>query len=36
MNDFTSHDIGCLLIGGFLTGYIIAGTSHENPFSQSR
>jgi len=25
MNDFTSHDIGCLLIGGFLTGYIIAG-----------
>jgi len=24
MNDFTSHDIGCLLIGGFLTGYILA------------
>ena len=25
MSDFTAHDIGCLLIGGFLTGYIIAG-----------
>jgi len=25
MNHLTSHDIGVLVIGGFLTGYIIAG-----------
>jgi len=25
MSDFTKHDISVLLIGGFLSGYILAG-----------